>query len=68
MMVSASFFGAVFLEPELGLLSRSIIMKSAKYRSILTQNPQAPARMLKMLSSELHLHDNNPKHTSKSTK
>ncbi len=44
------------------------IMNSSKYQSILAQNLQASARKLKMKRNFIFQHDNNPKHTSKSTK
>ncbi len=44
------------------------IMHSSKYRSILAQNLQASARKLKMKRNFIFQHNNNPKHTSKSTK
>ncbi len=44
------------------------IMNSSKYQSILAQNLQASARKLKMKRNFIFQHNNNPKHTSKSTK
>ncbi len=44
------------------------IMNSSIYQSILAQNLQASARKLKMKRNFMFQHDNNPKHTSKSTK
>ncbi len=43
-------------------------MNSSKYQSILAQNLQASARKLKMKRNFIFQHNNNPKHTSKSTK
>ncbi len=44
------------------------IMNSSKYQSILAQNLQASARKLKMKRNFIFQHNNNPEHTSKSTK
>ncbi len=43
-------------------------MNSSIYQSILAQNLQASTRKLKMKRNFIFQHDNNPKHTSKSTK
>ena len=44
------------------------IMNSSQYQSILAQNLQAYIRKLKMKRNFTFQHDNDPKHTSKSTK
>ena len=44
------------------------IMNSSQYKSILAQNLQASVRKLKMKRNFTFQHDNDPKHTSKSTK
>ena len=44
------------------------IMNSSQYQSILAQNLQASFRKLKMKRNFTFQHDNDPKHTSKSTK
>ncbi len=44
------------------------IMNRSKYQSILAQNLQASARKLKLKRNVIFQHNNNPKHTSKSTK
>ena len=44
------------------------IMNSSQYQSILAQNLQASVRKLKMKRNFTFQHDNDPKHTSKSTK
>ena len=69
MVVAASCFGAVFLQLEQGALVKvEGIMNSSKYQSILAQNLQASARKLNMKRNFIFQHDNDPKHTSKSTK
>uniref|UniRef100_A0AAY5KTD7 WW domain-containing protein n=1 Tax=Esox lucius TaxID=8010 RepID=A0AAY5KTD7_ESOLU len=50
------------------LVSVEGIMNSSKYHVILAQNLQASVRMLKMKRNFTFQHDNDPKHTSKSTK
>lgn len=44
------------------------IMNSSKYQSVLAQNLRPSVRKLKMKRNFIFQHDNDPKHTSKSTK
>uniref|UniRef100_A0AAY5KK39 Tc1-like transposase DDE domain-containing protein n=1 Tax=Esox lucius TaxID=8010 RepID=A0AAY5KK39_ESOLU len=67
MVVAASCFGAA--SAGTGALVRvEGIMNSSKDQAILAQNLQASVRKLKMKKKFTFQHDNDPKHTSKSTK